>query len=136
MMNIDDGVTFNNVHCSEVGIELSDSSRPLLAESKSDFIEIPHKQGDVVVHDDTKKDITVTCMFIILDTGIPFHDHIRQIRDWLTTRRKVKLIFDDDPNYYYKAIAKTAVTYEQIAKYGEFTVNFTCDAYEYPLEGD
>lgn len=125
---IDDGLTFNNQHCSALGLELLDSSRPLLAETKDTFVEIPHKSGSILISDNSLRDIEVIATFYLeAFQNENFHDACRRIADWLHVDTWKPLIFDDDPHYFYKAKPIGLIDREQIAtNNGEFTVTFRC----------
>lgn len=126
MVNSD--ITFNDIHCSAFGLEVTDTERPLLAEAKHTFQSVPHKSGDILIFDNSKKDIDVKVKFLLNPVaGKTFFDICRDIRTWLATQSRKKLIFDDDPGWYYKAVVVSSTTIERIAEYGEFTINFKCE---------
>lgn len=127
------GLTFNDKHCSDVGLDVSDVRRPLLAEPDITFVEVPGRNGAIVITNTDKptfKDINVEVDFLLEPNGQTFFDHCRTIAQWLSTLDKKPLIFDDDPSYTYKAIVTSQVSIERIAGYGEFTIVFRCDPYE------
>lgn len=125
---MNDGLTFNNKHCSILGLELLESSRPLLAETKDTFVDIPHKSGSILISDKSLRDIEVTATFYLeAFMGENFHDACRRISEWLHVDDWKQLIFDDDPNYYYQAKPIGSIEREQIARNnGQFTVTFRC----------
>lgn len=121
-------ITFNDIHCSALGLEVTDSERPLLAEAKHIFQSVPHKSGDILIFDNSKKDIDIKVEFLLNPVaGKTFFDITRDIRAWLATQSRQKLIFDDDPGWYYKAVVVSSATIERIAEYGEFTIIFKCE---------
>lgn len=127
------GLTFNDIHCSDVGLDVSDTRRPLFAEPDITFVEVPGRNGALVISNTDKptfKDINVEVDFLLEPNGQSFHSHCRSIVNWLATIEKKPLIFDDDLNYTYKAIVTSQVDIERISQYGEFTVVFRCDPYE------
>lgn len=130
------GLTFNGVHCSTVGVDVADVRRPLLAEPDVTFIEVPGKNGAIVIPNTDKptfKDMNIEVDFHILPNNQTFHDQCRSIANWLATIDKKPLIFDDDLGYTYKAIVVSQVDKEQIARFGEFKVTFRCNPYEVTL---
>lgn len=123
-----DGLTFNNKHCSVFGLEVYDTKRPLLAEFKDTYIDVPHRSGAILVFDTSKKDIIVEVEFVLTPVaGKTYFDACRDIANWLTTTRKEHLIFDDDSGYAYKAKAIGNIDRERIAGFGQFTMQFRCE---------
>lgn len=124
---MNDGVTFNGVHCSAVGLEVMDSRRPLFAESKDEYIDVPHKNGSVHIPDNSKRDIEIEIDFFLDKVqGKTFHEACRAVGDWLNTIQRQDLIFDDDPSFVYHGKPVGRVDKERIAEYGTFTVVFRC----------
>lgn len=127
------GLTFKGIHCSAIGVDVADKRIPLLAEPDVSFVEVPGRNGAIVIpnsDEPTFKDMTIEVVFHILPNGQSFNDHCRSIANWLASIEKRPLIFDDDLSYTYNAIVDSQVNKEQIARYGEFTVVFRCDPYE------
>ena len=127
------GLTFKGIHCSAIGVDVADKRIPLLAEPDVSFVEVPGRNGAIVISNSdepTFKDMTIEVDFHILPNGQSFNDHCRSIASWLASIEKKPLIFDDDLSYTYNAIVESQVNKEQIARYGEFTVVFRCDPYE------
>lgn len=130
------GLTFNGKHCSDIGLDVLDTRRPLMAEPNITFVEVPGKNGAIVIPNTDKsekptfKDINVEVDFSLEPNGQKFYEHCRSIVNWLSTLEKKPLIFDDDPNYTYRAISTSQINVERIAEYGEFTATFRCDPYE------
>ena len=122
------GLIFNEEHSGAHGLELLESSRPLLAETKDQFIEIPLMSGSYLIPDDSLKDIEVTATFYMESfRSETFNDACRRIAEWLHVTTWCELIFDDDPGYYYKAKPVGLITKEQITmNNGQFTVTFRC----------
>lgn len=125
-----DGVRFNGIHCNALNLTMLSSKRPLMPDNKDEYIPIPHKDGDFLIADKSAKDINVEVEFF-LDTppGMSFFDACRQVGVWLTTDERKRLIFDDDPGYFYNGKVTGNINTEQIAQYGAFTVVFRCKPY-------
>lgn len=122
------GLKFNNIHCETLGLDLLDSSRPILAETKDTFEELPFLSGSILIADNSLKDIEVTATFALeAFRNETFNDACRRIAEWLKVDTWQRLIFDDDPNYYYKAKPVGQIDREQIVRnLGQFTVRFRC----------
>lgn len=120
-------VTFNGKHCSELNLEVTNTKRPLFAETKDQFVDIPFLDGSFLLPDKSKRDINVEVSFLLNPVqGKSFYDRCRDIAAWLSTDNWSRLIFDDDPNYYYQAKVVSEIGVEQIVQFGEFTVVFRC----------
>lgn len=131
---MDDGLIFNGDHCSQYGLEIAQTKRPLLGEFKDTYIDVPFREGAVLVYDNTKRDITVEVEFILEPiAGKTYFDACRDIANWLTTERRAILVFDDDPQFAYRAKAIGNVDRERIAQYGQFTVQFRCEPDMIPI---
>lgn len=125
------GITFNGVHCSTVGLDVIDKRRPIMAESKDVYIDIPGRNGSIHIPDDTRKDIYIEIDFELESPkNISFDQSCRLVGQYFTTELRAPLIFDVDPGYYYTAKVEEGIsTIEQISKYGIFTVTFRCEPY-------
>lgn len=122
------GMKFNDLHCTSLNLFMLDSRRPMLAENKDTYIEIPFGKT-LLIPDNSKKDVIVEVDFLLKPrNGANVFDDIRNISAWLDTNERQKLIFDDDPNYYYEAKVTGNIDTERIAKARTFTVSFRCDA--------
>lgn len=128
-----DGLRFNSVHSNTLNLVLTDSSRPLFQETKDTYIDVPHKDGSVLIPDKSKKDTIVTVEFFLkTPDNSTIYNEARNISNWLQTEDRAPLIFDDDPNYTYAAKVNSSITLEEITDfehYGEFTVQFRCLPY-------
>lgn len=122
------GLTFNGVHCESIGLDLLESSRPILAENKDVFEELPFVQGSILISDGTLKDIEVTATFSMESyKNENFSDACRRVADWLNVTEWKRLIFDDDAAFYYQAKPVGQIDREQIVRnLGQFTVRFRC----------
>jgi len=131
------GLRFNEIHSNSLGLELLESSRPLLAETKDQFVEIPLMSGSYLIPDDSLKDIEVTATFYLESYRYEtFNTACRRIADWLYVTTWCELIFDDDQGYYYKAKPVGLITREQITKNnGQFTVTFRCHPQMFEVMG-
>lgn len=131
-----DIVTINGVSCATVGLEVINTIRPLTGETKTQFVDVPHRDGAVEIYDDTEYDVTVTVTFMLKPLlGVGFYDQLRLIQDWIITRYKEDIVFDDDPRYAWHGKVVNSITYEQIVNYATFDAEFRCDPRPRPLGG-
>lgn len=124
------GLTFNDKHCNELGLTMTASRRPILPETKDTYIDIPHRNGSILIADTSVGDIIVEVDFTIVeDSTTNLYAKARSIGAWLSTIARKPLVFDDDPTYIYKAKVVSGLNVEQITDFesiGDFTVSFRC----------
>ncbi|MEK4715227.1 distal tail protein Dit [Sporosarcina sp. FSL K6-5500] len=124
------GLTFNGIHCRTLGLTMTASRRPILPESKDTYIDIPHRNGSILIADKSVGDIIVEADFtIVKDTTQNLYSTARLVGAWLSTIARKPLVFDDDPTYIYSAKVISSLTIEQVADFesiGDFTVSFRC----------
>lgn len=119
------GLTFNGVHSSLFKLAILKTSRPLLPENKDKYIDVPHKDGSLLVPDNSKKDVTIEVEFLIKDSENIYRD-ARNIAAWLSTVERKKLIFDDDLNHAYIGKVINNIELEKVVRFGKFSVQFRC----------
>lgn len=125
-----EGLTFNNIHSSTFNLTIVDVSRPIFPELKDTYVDIPNKDGSVLIPDNSKKDVNVSVVFVV--EPLPketLMQTARKIGNWLYTEKRAPLIFDDDKEYVYGAKVSESIDLEQIVYHGRFTVNFRCLPY-------
>lgn len=91
--------------------------------------------GDLYEELEGKKDIIipVECNFVA-DNPKEF---FRRVKHWLLNINNNKLIFTDDPQWFYKVVDIEIGTMEvKLKRKGMFTINFTCRGWQYSLSGD
>lgn len=131
---------FNNVHSSSfAGLLFVRARRPLVAENKDVYIDMPHRDGSVLIPDKSKKDILVEVDFSLVRSNVEdLFNTARQIGAWLSTDDRAPLIFDDDPFYTYSGKVISSLTLEQLIDFDEiadFTVVFRCLPYTKVVTG-
>lgn len=124
------GITFNSVHSKTFNLVMLSSKRPLLPENKDTYIDIPNRDGSILIPDKSAKDVIIEVEFLIKRPA-NLYEAARNISRWLITDDRVPLIFDDDPDYYYKAKVTGNIELEKVVKSGRFTVRFRCEPYPF-----
>ena len=138
MMNrVKMGVTFGDTHSyNDLGLILATKSIGF-PEVKTRYIEIPGRDGDI---DESElltgrpnygnRDIKVT--FLLLDDL--YEDWQRYMSDLGTLMhgQKMKIIFDDDPTYYYIGRYKLDPI-ETNKKAGKVSISIKAEPYKYPV---
>lgn len=125
------GLTFNGVHSSSKNLHIINKPKiPLLPELKDTYIDIPHKDGSILIPDKSAYDIIIEVEFILKPTqNQNIHESALAIIPFLITDKREKLIFDFMPNYYFNAKVIGGVDFERIVNVGTFTVSFRCEPY-------
>lgn len=128
------GITFNGIHHTAFnGLHFITSRRPLLPENKDTYVDIPYKDGSILIPDHSLKDVNVEVDFTLqCGSTQELYNVARQIGAWLNTNNRAPLIFDDDPSYPYMGKVTSSLTLEQLADFeeiAEFTVVFRCLPY-------
>lgn len=91
--------------------------------------------GDLYEDLEGRKDITipVECNFIADNPK----EVSRRITHWLNNIEDNKLIFTDDPRWFYKVVDIEVGTMDiKLKRKGEFIINFICRGWQYSLDGD
>lgn len=104
------GFTFDGIHSKAKYITAIRAPRAIVPQRKTEIVEIPFRTLPYVIPDESYKseNILITCW---LDTeGKSLYEVGREWTGWLHTTSWGNLIFDDDPNFVYKAICITTIT--------------------------
>lgn len=121
------GVTFNNKHSRQFHLAILSTKRPLLPETKDEYLDIPGGSGSILISDSSPKDVIVSIEFLLTTPeGANIYQLARNIGQWLWTTNRTSLIFDDDIAYVYQAKVTGEIILEKIIEFGRFTVNFRC----------
>lgn len=124
------GLSFNGIHSDSLKVEVMNTKRPMMPETKDEYIDIPGRSGSILIPDKSAKDIEVKVDFMFeKNAGENIYEASRRVGAWLSTDGRSPLIFDDDPSYVYMAKVTGNVDLEAIAMYGEFTIVFRCEPY-------
>lgn len=122
------GLIFNGTHSSAFNLAIAKDGvrRPLLPETRDIYIDIPHKDGSILIPDKSKKDIIVEVDFILM-SKTNLYVEARRVGAWLYTDDRAPLIFDDDPTFTYFGKVEGNIILDDIVKQlGKFTVKFRC----------
>lgn len=123
------GLLFDGVHSDDLNLMITDISRPLFHDLKDEYIDIPHKDGSVLIPDNSRKDVNVSVTIKLIPTTKNIMNEARNVGNWLYKEERKPLIFDDDPDYVYGAKVSNMIELDHIVYHGEFTVMFRCLPY-------
>lgn len=129
-------LVFNNKRLKqEFGVSIVRRSPSILASKNINVINRLCGDGDLYEDLGGRKDIIipVECNFISDNPKEVF----RRVKHWLNNIEDNKLIFTDDPRWFYKVVNIEIGQMEvKFKRKGEFTINFTCRGWQYSLDGD
>lgn len=129
-------LVFNNKRLKqEFGVSIVRRSPSILASKNINVINRLCGDGDLYEDLGGRKDIMipVECNFISDNPKEVF----RRVKHWLNNIEDNKLIFTDDPRWFYKVVNIEIGQMEvKFKRKGEFTINFTCRGWQYSLDGD
>lgn len=119
----------------DIGVSIVRRSPAILANKNINVINRVGADGDLYEDLGGRKDIIipVECNFISDNPKEVF----RRVKHWLNNIEDNKLIFTDDPGWFYKVVNVEIGQMEvKFKRKGEFTINFTCRGWQYSLDGD
>ena len=131
------GVTINEKHSyRDYGLYLTNVKQISPPEVKTTFVSVPARDGDLDLTETLAGRIVYGNRMITLEMGGK-----KKREEWVRFRdtvendihgKKVRLIFDDDPEYYWEGRAAIEDDYERGQEIGRFTI--TVNAQPYKLE--
>lgn len=119
----------------DIRVSIVRRSPAILANKNINVINRVGADGDLYEDLGGRKDIIipVECNFISDNPKEVF----RRVKHWLNNIEDNKLIFTDDPGWFYKVVNVEIGQMEvKFKRKGEFTINFTCRGWQYSLDGD
>lgn len=119
----------------DIGVSIVRRSPAILANKNINVINRVGADGDLYEDLGGRKDIIipVECNFISDNPKEVF----RRVKHWLNNIEDNKLIFTDDPGWFYKVVnVEIGQMDVKFKRKGEFTINFTCRGWQYSLDGD
>ena len=123
------GFIFNDISSKSKYIAAIKSNRVLVAENKHQIIDVPYSDNAVLIPDTSKKPFTlpIECLVVIPSNKTIF-DVAREWALWLSTSTWSRLIFEDDPNYYYEAVCTSSITVNDLrdTRKNSVTLEFVC----------
>lgn len=125
-------IIYNGSSAADHGVFLPEYPEISQPEKRYETYTIPGRDGALISNDDSVGNITVNCIFSILDKL--FVERIRDIKHWL--RGTGKLSFSDSLDLFYEVLVIDYGELErELRRYGQFSVSFTCYPYEFLTNG-
>lgn len=129
---------FNNLN-SKFDLGLSIVKRPNIPSTSKikTTKQIPGRDGLVYEEEGGYQDIVIPVKFNFIEKN-NLKERFRQIKLWINEIQDNKLIFSDDPEWFYKVVdVKLNGDFETILRRkGKFRIDFTCRGYLYNLDAD
>lgn len=129
---------FNNLN-SKFDLGLSIVKRPNIPSTSKNKMtkQIPGRDGLVYEEEGGYQDIVIPVEFNFIEKN-NLKERFRQIKLWVNEIQDNKLIFSDDPEWFYKVVdVKLNGDFETILRRkGKFRIDFTCRGYLYNLDAD
>lgn len=130
-------ITYNGVTAKSKGLEIS--YRPSIPASVERVMEytIPNRDGKLHRRDGLVEDIEIPVTFSFLATETTHATTFREIMAWLNADTDRRLIFSDDPEWFYKVkMVTVGADVERVLKVaGAFKATFLCEGYVYKISG-
>jgi predicted phage tail component-like protein len=128
---------FNNLN-SKFDLGLSIVRRPNIPSTTINkrTVEIPGRDGLLYEELGGCSDITIPVEFNFIDRH-NLKDRFRQIRAWVLNDKNKKLIFSDDPDWFYRVVDIKIDDFEtMLRRKGNFKIDFICRGYMYRVDAD
>lgn len=121
------GLFFNGKHSyNDLKLKARIISRPILPNSKDQYVEIPGRAGSILFPD-TLSDRMITIEFTFLEKNIvDIREKTHEIANWLYATDRQGIVFDDEPQYIYTGKVVNQIDLEEVAVRGRFNVTFRC----------
>lgn len=127
---------FNNRASSEFPAFVVNRPNIPVANEDVTTYKIPGRNGTLIVREGTYPDIPISIPMVYKSTAEEFAETFRNLKDWLFSKVDNKLSFSDDEGFFYLVKNVTLSENKRTKRYiGNFTVTFTCEAYQYHVSG-
>ena len=125
-------VQYNGTKGGEIGILVVQRPDIPAPEKRYSTYEIPDRDGTLYVNDNTIADIEIEVEFNFMGEPEEWFSLFRTAKGWLMNRSEGKLVFLDDPDYFYKVKRVQIETAERICyEIGRFIARFVCAGCQY-----
>ncbi len=125
------GLIFNGRHSSEFGLRMRSKDRSVLPSVREDYEYLPRRHGSIHFFQGLDDRMIEVEFFFIEKSLEAVRSKARKIAAWLFTKKRERLIFDDEPDKYYMAKVANQISLDQVMYAGVFTVIFRCEPFAY-----
>lgn len=129
-------VQYNGIKGGEIGILVVQRPNIPAPEKRYTTYEIPDRDGTLYVDDNTISDIEIEVEFNFMGGPAEWFSLFRAAKKWLLGQGNGKLVFLDDPGYFYKVKWVQIETAERVCyEIGRFLTRFYCAGCQYLESG-
>lgn len=131
-------IEFNDISNLDLAIHVI--QRPSIPIPKKKFNEIDVDEYDGIAYEDleTYEDLEIQVNFnFLVDDIKDIRKVVKRVKNWLKQTPEDTLCFSDNKDYFYKVkkVVISNFTYENLYEIQNFNVTFTCDPWEYVIDG-
>lgn len=127
------GFEFDGQHSDDFSLHVTKVRRSTLAESRDQFEFVPGRPSSWHFPQ-PPGDRTITAQLGVVDDGqTELIEHVSNIATWLRPTGRKQLIFDDDPDWYWRAVVGNIGEITELLEIGEWDAEFRCEAYKYSI---
>ncbi len=127
-------IIFNNIRQSDLDLEIIKRPFIPIPKRKIKTIDISDADGSYYIDNKIYEDIVIQIEFNFIENNLDFiRQRIRNVTFWLENIKDNKLRLMNDFDYYYKVknVEIENFNYEELYEIQKFTVNFTCEPFQY-----
>jgi len=124
-------VTYNNKKLSDYLYVTADLNRDIIGDRTNTTVKVGHAAGEVFL--DTTRGMKKISMPFHIDRNDP--KYLENIAEIINVNEPKRLIFGDEPEWYYNAIPDGALSYTQLEKEGSGTITWIIpDGYKHAIQ--
>jgi predicted phage tail component-like protein len=125
------GFSFNGVHCSDYGLQVTYIKRPGHPTVRDQYTEIPGMDGSLFSAGPlSDQNVEIGCQIIATDI-FDLRHKIRLMTGWLYTVEQQQLVCDDEPGIAYRGKVASQFIPDEVLRVGKFAIVFRCEPTAY-----
>lgn len=128
-------IAFNGRRSDEFHLYIDSDLKLVSAKPDIEEVEVPGRDGSVLVSNDRLKAISQTIPFVLkipYNSPYSFHEIVAQIQEWLSPRSWRPLDFSWDPHHYYSAVVlEDFEIAAQTSHFGKLAVTFKIQPFKH-----
>lgn len=131
-------IKFNGISSKDIGVQVETYPNYDTPEKDYELIHIPGRNGDLVVDKGSYKNVTRTYKIAVSSPSESFSTISNRLAEWLYSPIGYSRLEDTyEPEYYRKAMFKSAVTIENVLNQaGRVNISFDCKPQRFLKVGD
>lgn len=128
-------ISYNGRRSDEFYLYIDSELKLVSAKPDIEEVEVPGRDGSVLVSNDRLKAISQTIPFVLkipYNSPYSFHEIVAQIQEWLSPRSWRPLDFSWDPHHYYSAVVlEDFEIAAQTSHFGKLAVTFKIQPFKH-----